>query len=115
MRGSYGILADGDKMEPSEGFTTWGVTLPKGRINVRYIDMTEEISELAFEQALQELEETVVKLEAGELTLEESLALFERGQKLAARCNDLLEKASLRVEQLTGDGEIVEVSVQVEE
>ena len=77
--------------------------------------MSEEISELAFEQALRDLEETVTKLEAGDLTLEESLALFERGQKLATHCNDLLEKASLRVEQLTGDGEIVEIEVQVEE
>jgi len=77
--------------------------------------MTEEISEIAFEQALRELEDTVAKLEAGELTLEESLALFERGQKLAAYCNDLLEKASLRVEQLTEDGEIIDISSQVEE
>jgi exodeoxyribonuclease VII small subunit len=77
--------------------------------------MTEDISTLAFEQALRELEETVTKLEVGELTLEESLALFERGQKLAAHCNELLENASLRVKQLTDDGEIVEVSVQVEE
>jgi exodeoxyribonuclease VII small subunit len=73
--------------------------------------MTEEIAELAFEQSLHELEETVAKLEAGDLTLEASLALFERGQKLAAHCNELLDKASLRVEQLTADGEIVELSV----
>ena len=73
--------------------------------------MTKEIAELAFEQSLQELEETVAKLEAGDLTLEASLALFERGQKLAAHCNELLDKASLRVEQLTADGEIVELSV----
>ncbi len=77
--------------------------------------MTEDISKLTFEQALGELEETVAKLEAGELTLEASLALFERGQKLANRCNDLLEKASLRVEQLTNDGEIIDISAQVEE
>ena len=77
--------------------------------------MTEDISELAFEEALRELEETVAKLEAGELTLEESLELFERGQKLATYCNELLEKASLRVEQLTADGEIIEISTQVEE
>jgi exodeoxyribonuclease VII small subunit len=73
--------------------------------------MTEEIAELAFEQSLHELEGTVAKLEAGDLTLEASLALFERGQKLAAHCNELLDKASLRVEQLTADGEIVELSV----
>jgi exodeoxyribonuclease VII small subunit len=77
--------------------------------------MTEDISELAFEEALRELEETVTKLEAGELTLEESLELFERGQKLTIYCNELLEKASLRVEQLTADGEIIEISAQVEE
>ena len=77
--------------------------------------MTEDISKLVFEQALGELEETVAKLEAGELTLEESLALFERGQELANRCNDILEKASLRVEQLTTDGEIVDISARVEE
>jgi exodeoxyribonuclease VII small subunit len=47
----------------------------------------------------------------GDLTLEESLALFERGQKLADYCNKQLEQASLRVEQLTADGEIVQLSV----
>jgi exodeoxyribonuclease VII small subunit len=73
--------------------------------------MMKEIAELAFEQSLLELEETVAKLEAGDLTLEASLALFERGQKLAAHCSDLLDKASLRVEQLTADGEIVELPV----
>jgi exodeoxyribonuclease VII small subunit len=45
------------------------------------------------------------------LTLEAPLALFERGQKLATHCSDLLDKASLRVEQLTADGEIVELPV----
>jgi exodeoxyribonuclease VII small subunit len=73
--------------------------------------MTNEIETLAFEQALLELEEAVAKLEAGDLTLDASLALYERGQKLAAHCNKLLEKASLRVEQLTADGEIVEIAV----
>ncbi len=77
--------------------------------------MSENISGLPFEQALRELEETVTKLEQGELTLEESLALFERGQKLAAYCDLMLEKASLRVEQLTADGEIVDMMVEVEE
>ncbi len=71
--------------------------------------MTDETENLSFEEALVELEEIVTKLEAGELTLEESLALFERGQKLAALCNRQLDEASLRVEQLTADGEIVEL------
>lgn len=74
--------------------------------------MNQNIEELAFEQALEALEETIGLLEAGNLTLEESLKLFERGQKLASHCNAQLELAVLKVEQLTADGEIVEVSVE---
>jgi exodeoxyribonuclease VII small subunit len=77
--------------------------------------MTEDNLDLSFEQALAALEETVSDLEAGELTLEESLELFERGQSLAAYCNELLEKASLRVEQLTADGEIIDISTEMKE
>lgn len=73
--------------------------------------MTAEIENLTFEDALRELEETVARLEAGDLTLEESLTLFERGQKLAEFCTGQLEQASLRVEQLTADGEIKELIV----
>ena len=69
-----------------------------------------DVPDLTFEAALQELTETVSRLEAGELPLEDSLALFERGQHLAAYCQRLLETASLRVEQLTADGEIVEMA-----
>jgi exodeoxyribonuclease VII small subunit len=71
--------------------------------------MTQEIETLSFEDAQKELEAIVGRLEAGELTLNESLALFERGQKLAAHCNKQLEQATLRIEQLTSDGEIIEL------
>ena len=73
--------------------------------------MSETLENMTFEAALEELEVTVTQLEMGELTLEESLTLFERGQKLTAFCNQQLEQASLRVEQLTADGEIVEIDV----
>ena len=66
---------------------------------------------LTFEEALAALEATVAKLEAGELSLEESLTLFEQGQKLAAQCQRELDKATLRVEQLTQDAEIIELSL----
>ncbi len=66
-------------------------------------------NEPSFENALKELEEIVVRLGNGELTLEESLVLFERGQKLSSYCQSQLEQATLRVEQLTTDGEIVEL------
>lgn len=74
-------------------------------------DMTEAIKDLSFEEALRALEETVTKLEEGELTLDDTLVLFERGQHLAAHCQQYLENASLRVEQLTADGEIVESDI----
>ncbi len=71
--------------------------------------MEKEIEALSFEEALQELEGLVARLEAGELTLDESLTLFERGQKLAERCNKQLNQATLRIEQLTPDGEIIQL------
>lgn len=67
---------------------------------------------MTYEDALAELESTVARLEDGDLSLEEALALFERGQALAKYCGDLLEKATLRVEQLTADGEIGPYDVQ---
>ena len=76
-----------------------------------------QISELSFEAAFAELEETVQKLEAGDLTLEESLALFERGQALAAHCQKQLDAAELKVQQLlsTPQGEYRAVPFQVQE
>lgn len=73
-------------------------------------EKTIDHSSMSFEEAMEELEETVEKLETGDLSLEHSLQLFERGQQLAAYCNLQLESAVLKVEQLTSDGEIVEIS-----
>lgn len=72
--------------------------------------MQSSIAELPFEVALKELEETVNRLESGDLTLEEALSLFERGQQLALHCTTQLETAALRVEQLTSEGEIVNLA-----
>ena len=58
-------------------------------------------SEQSFEDLYRELEDTVRKLESGDLPLAEALALFERGTKLAEQCNALLDGAELRVRQLT--------------
>ena len=74
--------------------------------------MDNEVEALNFEEALSKLDEIVARLEAGELTLEESLTLFEQGQLLARRCVYLLEEAELKVEMLTADGEIVDVEVE---
>lgn len=53
-----------------------------------------------FEKSLQQLEKIVSHMESGELALEESLAQFEKGIKLARSCQDTLTDAELRVEKL---------------
>ena len=53
-----------------------------------------------FEKSLQNLEKIVTQMESGELGLEESLAQFESGIRLAKNCQDTLANAELRVEQL---------------
>ena len=63
-------------------------------------------AELSFEQAFAQLEEIVARLESAELSLDESLALFERGQALAARCAKLIDAAELKVKQLSPGGEL---------
>ncbi len=59
---------------------------------------TEKLKE--FEKSLQQLEKIVGRMESGELGLEESLAQFEQGIKLARACQDTLANAELKVEQL---------------
>lgn len=68
------------------------------------------IDELSFEAALRELEATVMQLEAGDMTLDASLKLYERGQQLGAFCSQQLAQASLKVEQLSAEGEIIELT-----
>ncbi len=59
-----------------------------------------EVEKLPFEEAFKELEDTVHRLEGGELTLDESIALFERGMSLAEHCGHKLDDAELKVSQL---------------
>jgi exodeoxyribonuclease VII small subunit len=60
------------------------------------------IENLSYEQALLELEGIVAALESEESSLEEALALYERGQALVHFCTGLLDKAELKVQQLSG-------------
>ena len=53
-----------------------------------------------FEELYKKLEETVDKLEKGGLPLEESIALYEEGMELAKRCQEVLDKAELRITKL---------------
>jgi exodeoxyribonuclease VII small subunit len=59
-----------------------------------------------FEAALAELDALVKKLEEGDLTLEQSLALYERGVQLSRFCHARLEEAERRIEILTERGEL---------
>jgi exodeoxyribonuclease VII small subunit len=61
------------------------------------------VKDLSYEQALAELEAIVASLESGTLQLEETMSLYERGQTLTRHCVELLDKAELRVKQLSGD------------
>lgn len=55
------------------------------------------------EEALEDLEQIVGRLEDGKLSLEESLVLFERGIRLVRLCSSRLESAEQRIESLTGE------------
>jgi exodeoxyribonuclease VII small subunit len=59
------------------------------------------ITSLPFETAFAELQDIIAKLDSGELGLEESVTLFERGRALSEHCQTLLDKAELRVKQLS--------------
>ena len=61
------------------------------------------IENLPFERALEELESIVKRLEEGKVPLEESVAIYERGEALKRRCEDLLRQAEARVEKITLD------------
>jgi exodeoxyribonuclease VII small subunit len=69
-------------------------------------DQPTPVEELTYEQAFAELETTVGALESEEQTLDNALAQFERGQALARHCITLLDKAELKVQQISGDGEL---------
>ncbi len=56
---------------------------------------------LSFEEAFERLEAAVAALQDGQMPLERALQLYEEGMKLAQHCNELLQKAELRVEQLS--------------
>jgi exodeoxyribonuclease VII small subunit len=60
-----------------------------------------EIKDMTFERALKELEAIVGRLERGDVDLEESIAIYERGEALRDHCDRLLKAAEAKVEKLT--------------
>ena len=62
-----------------------------------------DIEVLPFERAIEELESIVKRLEDGKVPLEESVAIYERGEALKRHCEELLRKAEARVDKITLD------------
>lgn len=63
-------------------------------------------TQMSFEQALQALDSAVTRLEAGNLSLEEAVALYEEGQRLARLCNERLDAAEIRLSRI-GEANVV--------
>ncbi|MDA3856701.1 MAG: exodeoxyribonuclease VII small subunit [Roseovarius sp.] len=63
------------------------------------------LSEMSFEQAMKELEQVVGRLERGDVALEESITLYERGAVLKKRCEAKLKEAEEKVAAITLDGD----------
>ncbi len=62
-----------------------------------------DVGQMPFERAIDELESIVKRLEEGKVPLEESVAIYERGEVLKRRCEELLRQAGARVEKITLD------------
>lgn len=63
------------------------------------------VKEMSFEQAMAELEKVLGQLERGDVALDESIALYERGAALKARCETKLKEAEEKVAAITLDGD----------
>ncbi|WP_430867565.1 exodeoxyribonuclease VII small subunit [Demequina aurantiaca] len=72
---------------------------------------TDDIAALSYEAARDELITIVAKLETGSATLDESLGLWERGEALAARCQELLDGARDRITEARGDADAADAGV----
>lgn len=66
-------------------------------------DANSDVATFPFEKALAELESIVGHLEKGDVALEESIRIYERGEALKRRCEALLREAEARVEKITRD------------
>lgn len=60
-----------------------------------------DVASLPFEKAMAELEAIVTQLEQGSVTLEDSIAIYERGEALRKHCETLLRNAEMRIEKIT--------------
>ena len=64
-----------------------------------------DIQKMPFERAIEELESIIKRLEDGKVPLAESVEIYERGEALKRRCEELLKAAEARVEKITAGGD----------
>ncbi len=69
------------------------------------VEEQSNIAELTFEQALRELEGVVRRLESGEVPLDESIDLYERGEALRKACQTRLDAAQARIEKIVASAD----------
>ena len=74
--------------------------------------MKEEEKELSFEHALKKLEQTVMKMEQGDLNLDENIKFFEEGNKLVKLCTEQLNKAEKKVEIKKTEQQVINTSTE---
>jgi exodeoxyribonuclease VII small subunit len=81
---------------------------PANKDKEAIMSTAKEIAGLSFEQALAELERIVQNLESGNVELEQSITMYERGAALKAHCEGKLKDAKLKIEKivLNADGQI---------
>jgi exodeoxyribonuclease VII small subunit len=63
--------------------------------------MSDELSQLSFEDALKRLETIVHRLESGDASLDESITLYTEGDRLRAQCEARLKDAQMRIEKIS--------------
>ncbi|MBE8191825.1 MAG: exodeoxyribonuclease VII small subunit [Alphaproteobacteria bacterium] len=71
-----------------------------------------DIAKMTFEQALAELEEIVTSLEEGNVALEKSIEIYQRGNHLRRFCDDKLRQAQMKIEKITGTGDGTSTSTE---
>lgn len=72
-----------------------------------------QVEKLSFEDAYKQLEETVQKLEDGNLPLAEAISLYQQGMALARQCNLQLDNAELTIKKLAPNGDLVDFEDEI--
>ena len=75
---------------------------------------TDDSGPESFESAMEQLETLVSRMESGDLSLDESLKAFEKGVHLTRFCQNQLQKAELKVQELSSKGEFIEIDQENE-